>query len=103
MLLFYRTAKDGIMIYVRLLPGASRDEIVGPEKMDDGVCLLRVRVRARPEKGKANQALCFLLAKYYMLPKSEFEVISGHKSRRKIVLIRNRDRELMQKLKANSG
>ena len=39
--LFYRTAKDGIMIYVHLLPGASRDEIVGPEEMDDGVCLLR--------------------------------------------------------------
>ena len=98
----FRTTKDGIVISVRLLPGASRDEIVGPEEMEDGVCLLRVRVRARPEKGKANQALCFLLAKYFKLPKSDFEVISGHKSRRKTVLIRNRDEELVQKLKAIS-
>ena len=101
--LLFRTTKDSVVIYVHLLPGASRDEIVGPEEMEEGICLLRVRVRARPEKDKANQALGFLLAKYFKLPKSDFEVISGHKSRRKTVLIRNRDKELVQKLKAISG
>jgi len=85
---FFRDTKNGHLISVRLTPGASRDEISGLEEYGDAT-VLKVKVRAIPEKGKANAALCLVLAKFFKLPKSNFEVISGVKSRTKTVLIRN--------------
>ncbi len=67
-------------IRVRLTPKASRDEIVG---WQDG--LLRVRVCAPPVDGKANDALVRLLAKALGVPKSAVGVVSGAKSREKLI------------------
>lgn len=46
-----------IVIQVKAVPGASRDEVVG--WLGDQ---LKVRVSAPPEGGKANKAICKLLA-----------------------------------------
>ena len=83
----YRKTGEGIIVTVRLIPGASRNEVIGTEKFGENV-VLKVKVTAIPEGGKANAALCLLLAKFFKLPKSSFEVISGVKSRTKSVLIR---------------
>lgn len=93
----FRNTKDGHLISVRLIPGASRDEILTREKFGSET-VLKVKVRAIPEKGKANRALCLLLAKSFKLPKSNFEVISGVKSRTKTVLIRDLDEEKLKTL-----
>lgn len=84
---------------VHLQPGASRDEVAGKELRADGNTVLRVRVRAVPEKGKANAALVKLLAKSLGLPKSSLEVISGPKSRVKTVLIRGDSKTLSGRVK----
>lgn len=50
--------------------------------MDDaGRTYLKVRVRAVPEKGKANKAVEVVLAKALGLPKSAVRVVTGETSR----------------------
>ena len=70
----------GTIIDVWVVPGASRDEIVGEH---DGA--LKVRVSAPPEGGKANTAVARLFAG--LLPGHHARVVSGATSRRKQVLI----------------
>ncbi len=73
---------DGCVIEVKVTPGAKR-EGVGP--FLDGV--LRVRVSAAPEKGKANYAVISLIADFFGLPKREVVILSGETSRKKKILL----------------
>jgi uncharacterized protein (TIGR00251 family) len=50
-------------VTVRLTPKGGRDAIDGIEQMADGRSVLKVRVRAAPREGEANDALVRLLAK----------------------------------------
>lgn len=67
---------------MRLQPGAGKDEIVG---MRAGV--LAARVTAPASEGRANEALCRLLAKRLRLPRSSVTVVRGHRSRDKLLEI----------------
>jgi uncharacterized protein len=69
-------------IRVRLTPRGGRDAISG---VHDGV--LAVRVRAAPVDGKANAALCRLLAKAVGVPPSRVRIVRGHAAREKLVRI----------------
>ena len=68
---------------VRLLPRASRDELVGWN--EEGV--LRVRVKAPPVGGAANAALIRLLAGGLKVAKSDVSLVSGATARDKVVEI----------------
>ena len=70
----------GTLIDVWVVPGSSRDEIVG----EHGGAL-KIRVTAPPERGKANQAVARLLAE--LLPGHRVTVVAGITGRRKQVLI----------------
>ena len=59
----------------------------GVEVRDDGTAVLRVRVSAVPDKGKANAAVVALLAKALGVPKSSIRVASGETSRMKTLAI----------------
>lgn len=83
----YRQDKDGLTFQVRLTPNASKDVIEAWRAASDGSVHLAVRVRAVPEKGKANAALVALLAKQLGLPKRDVDVIRGATSRLKTVRI----------------
>ena len=72
----------GVVLPVLVSPGASRDELRGEH---DG--RLKVCVSAPPDKGKANIALCRLLAQRLGVSRARVSVISGHASRRKEVLV----------------
>ncbi len=56
-----RRVAAGLMLPVRLTPKSSRDEIVGIEAFG-GETVLKARVRALPEDGRANEALTKLIA-----------------------------------------
>jgi uncharacterized protein YggU (UPF0235/DUF167 family) len=69
-------------ISVTVSPGARRSELVG--RHGDG---WRARVAAVPERGRANEALCKLLAAKLSVPHSSVRVVAGHGARAKIVEI----------------
>lgn len=67
---------------VRVIPNASRDEVVG---WHDGA--LKVKVTAQPESGKANKAVCALLAKQFSISKRAVIVVRGHSVPNKLIRI----------------
>ncbi len=69
-------------IAVRLSPRGSRDELVG---LRDGV--LVAKVTAPPVDGRANEALCKLVAKRVGVPPSRVSVVRGEKSRDKLIRV----------------
>jgi uncharacterized protein len=62
-----RRSRDGVIVPVRLTPKSSRDEVAGVEDRG-GECVLKARVRAVPEAGRANDALETLIAKWLGVP-----------------------------------
>ena len=79
----YRLTPEGLVLQVRVTPNASADRIEGVEIRDDGAAVLRLRVRAVPDKGKANAAVAVLLGKALGIPKSAITLASGETSRLK--------------------
>ena len=59
----WQVAANGLALTVRLTPKGGRDAIDGVERMADGRSVLKVRVRAAPSEGEANDALIRLMAK----------------------------------------
>lgn len=45
----------------------------------------RVFVKAPPQEGRANEAVIETLAAHFKLPKSRLAIVSGFKSKRKII------------------
>ena len=72
---------------VRLQPGARRDELVG---VRDGVLL--ARVSAPPADGRANDALCRLIARRAGVAASSVTIVRGQRSRDKLVAVQGIDR-----------
>lgn len=81
-----RQTERGIAIAIRVTPSAARDAIDGLGEFG-GDPVLKARVRAVPEDGKANVALEALVADWLHVPRSTVTVIQGAKSRIKIVSI----------------
>jgi uncharacterized protein (TIGR00251 family) len=79
---------DGyIDLFVRVSPNASRDEINGIIQGSEDEYRLTLKVRAVPEKGKANKAVTKFLAKLLQVPKSSVTVTSGTSARQKTIRI----------------
>lgn len=72
---------------LRVTPNAGRDVIEGFERLADGTEVLRLRVAAVPDRGKANAAVVALLAKALHVPKSAITLVSGETARLKTVEI----------------
>ena len=83
----WSAAADGVTVTVRLTPKGGRDAIDGIETLADGNTVLKVRVRAAPHEGAANEALCRVLAKALGVPSSRVEISGGATSRIKRVKI----------------
>jgi len=67
---------------VKVSPGARKEDIAG--WLGD---VLRVRVTAPPERGKANEAVCRLLAARLGLPVSAITIARGATSRDKLLQV----------------
>ena len=85
---------------VRLTPRARRpDALTG---VRDGVLL--ARVRAPPVDGRANAALCRLLADALGVPPSRTSVVRGHGAREKLVRVEGMtDAEARERLDRGAG
>jgi uncharacterized protein len=95
--------KDGIGLLVRLTPKSSRDGIDGLEHLSDGRAVLKIRVRAVPEAGAANEALIRVLAKALALPASAISLQSGATGRLKSLRLTGDASALAARLAAICG
>lgn len=82
----YRVSSDGVFLAVKVTPKAGRDEVLGVEQHGEKP-VLRVRVRAVPDKGQANKALLKLIGNWLGLPPSSIRLASGGKARLKSVFL----------------
>lgn len=100
---FWRTVTDGIEVFVRVTPNAKTEEIGAPVTRDDGSTWLQVRVRAVPDKGRANKAVIALMAGALDVPKSAISIATGETSRQKVLHIEGSEKNLAERLKALTG
>jgi len=85
----------GVQLAVRVQPRASRDEVTGLARDADDRLWVEARVRALPDKGKANAAVAKLLSAELGVAKTLITVLSGTTNRNKILLIEGDPGELM--------
>jgi uncharacterized protein (TIGR00251 family) len=71
-----------LILELHVQPGASRTEFAGRHGER-----IKVRLAARAQDGKANDALIDFLAQHYGVPRRNVRITSGLKSRQKRVVI----------------
>jgi len=74
---------DGLMLWLRLTPKGGIDALEGVDRLPDGRAVLKARVKAPPEQGRANAALIDLMARFLRVPKKLIVIRSGETSRLK--------------------
>ena len=88
------STRDGHLIFnVKVVPRASRSELVGEQ---DGT--LRVRIAAPPVAGAANEELIRLLAKKLEVRASSVTIVSGEASRMKKIAVKGITAQELQAL-----
>ena len=79
----FLTEKGGrIFLKVKVIPRSSCNEI---KEISEGV--LKVRLTSPPVEGKANKQLITFLSENFKIKKSEIKIVSGLKSREKLIEI----------------
>ena len=74
--------QGNLLLQLYVQPKASRDQIVGLHGEE-----LKVAITAPPVDGKANAHLTKFLAKSFKVAKGDINILKGHASRHKQVLI----------------
>jgi uncharacterized protein (TIGR00251 family) len=75
--------KRGAALTIRVTPRARRTEVGGV--LEDGT--VRIRVKAPPVEGKANEALLEFLVELFGVRKNRLEIVAGERGLDKIVSI----------------
>jgi uncharacterized protein len=83
---FWRTVPDGVSVTVKVQPKSRRPGIQGRSVSGLGPCL-RIGVSEAAEDGRANRAVCAVLATVLQVPASAVIVTLGKTSRDKTVLV----------------
>lgn len=73
---------NGVSLRIKVVPGASRSRVVG--MLGDR---LKLTVSAAPEAGKANIAVCKLLADVLGVPARDVTVTAGHTQPTKTITV----------------
>ncbi len=73
-----------MLIKVKVFPNSKKEEVI--KKSEDS---FEVKVKAKPEKGRANREVVKLLSVYFKIPESKIKLIKGFKERNKIFEIRD--------------
>lgn len=99
----FETKADGVVLRLRVTPGASTDRIGGRWNGPGDEIRLALRVTAPPDKGRANKVVVKLLAKTLGLPKSAVSITAGETDRLKTVALEGDPQALAVKLEALLG
>ena len=80
--MFWKQTEKGIRVNLKVIANSKKNEIVA-ENGD----FLRIKIKARAEKGKANKVLNEYLAKFFGVAKKDIVIIKGEHSHFKTVFI----------------
>ncbi len=94
--LILKTHTRGTLLNLYVQPKASKSEVWGVYGSNQDL-RLKVRVAAPPIDGEANSEVCRFFAKLLDLPKSKVILLSGDRSRYKVILVLGTTRELLIK------
>lgn len=75
-------SKDGIVFQVRVVPRSSRSEVAGIQGDS-----LKVRLKAPPVEGRANEECIRFLAGLLGVKKDRVRIVSGLKSKTKTIAV----------------
>jgi uncharacterized protein len=86
-----KTHPRGLTIQFEVTPGSSKLEV--PSGFNPWRKTLEARLTEEPTKGRANRQLVEEVARILVIPERNVEVLSGHKSARKVLLVTGVDLE----------
>jgi len=72
-----------MLIKVKVFPNSKKEEVI--KKSEDS---FEVKIKEKPEKGKANKEVIKVLSFYFKIPESKIRLIRGFKKRNKIFEMR---------------
>jgi uncharacterized protein (TIGR00251 family) len=93
----WRANAGGVSLSVKVQPGARRDALIG-RVPDTAGQRLKICVMAPPEDGRANDAVCALVAAALGLPRRNVQVAQGAASRQKLLHIAGDPDTLIERL-----
>lgn len=73
---------------IKVIPKSSKNEISEIITDGDGEQTIKIRIKAAPEKGKANVELINFLAKELNIDKSQISILSGKTQQIKLIKIK---------------
>lgn len=74
--------QGGVRLHLWIQPNASKSEVIGPYENS-----LKIKIKAPPVEGKANQEVIEFLSKKLAISKKNINIIRGDSSRKKCVEI----------------
>jgi len=83
--LLLKDTGDGCTVPLKVIPKSSLNKIVG---LENG--RLKLKVKAPPVEGEANEAVVRFLADLLDVPKNSLSILEGHGSRQKLILVSGR-------------
>lgn len=99
----WRAAADGVLLDIRVTPKGGIDAIDGVETLTNGQPVLKLRVRALPTDGEANEAVNRLIAKSVKVAKSNVTLERGASARVKTLRITGDSAAIVASLEAMFG
>ena len=72
---------------IKVIPKSNKNEIIETFTDADGEKTIKIRIKATPEKGKANAELIKFLSKEWGVPRALISIVSGKSERLKLIKI----------------
>ncbi len=89
----YSISRDGIILHVKVVPRASKNEVIGI--MGDR---LKVKIKAPPVDGEANAEIIRFFSKLLGIPKKQIKILRGLNASSKDILFYNMDENLITRI-----
>jgi hypothetical protein len=96
-LTFWRAGPDGVTVMVKVQPRSKRPGVHGTRISASGE-RLQIAVAEAAEDGKANTAVCALLADMLGRPRSSVRIVAGAANREKLLAVTGDAISLVEKL-----
>jgi len=81
----FKVEGDTVSFWLKVKPRSARERLAYDSNGE-----LRLELHAPPSEGEANQACVYFLARALRLPQSCVAIVSGQRSRRKLIRIAGR-------------